>query len=125
MNRFFVILLGFLVLCGFSFDAHAYFFTIKVKNDTGQDLTLKAAWMRKGIPGAQTCWLERVLNGKSYQKSCSAGQQKWQRQINVSFTCAGQGKRTISFPRKKKWYARDHATSRGDRYTITLKASDC
>ena len=130
MNRFFVILLGFATLCGFSFDASAYSFTVKVRNNTGHDLDkVTAQWQAKGgsLSYNEACFVQHPIPaGGSYQSSCGTiSAEKWQRQITVAFSCPGQGIRVITFPRKAKFYKRDHATNNGDRYTVKLKASDC
>ena len=130
MNRFFVILLGSLALYGFSFEASAYSFTVKVRNNTGHDLgNVTARWQAKGSRALirEACFTQHPIPaGGSYQNSCgTASAEKWQRQIQVSFSCPGQGLRTITFPRKAKFYKRDHATNNGDRYTVKLKGSDC
>ena len=130
MNRFFVILLGFLVLCLASFEAKAYSFSAKVINETGHDLsTVRTMYRAKGAKNSKNCWTRMPLEaGASHQSKCARTNQnveKWQRQILVDFRCPGQGERQISFPRNAKFYKRDHATKNGDRYTVKIKASDC
>ena len=127
MSRFFV-LLSLLTLCCFSFEASAYSFAVKVRNSTGHDLAAVSAAARpKGSTKTNYCFNRQPISaGGSYSDSCSwVATEKWQRQIKVYFTCPGQGRRSITFPRNGKFYNRDHATRNSDRYTVTLKASDC
>ena len=128
MKSVIVILLSVVTLCSFSFNASAYSFSVQVQNNTGQDLqSVTVLWQAKGNPRPGKCFFERTISaGGSYEIGCSnTNVEKWQRQINVSFACPGQGRRTISFPRKEKFYKRDHASNNSDRYRVKLKSSDC
>ena len=109
-----------------------YFFNVKVKNNSGQDIELK--YMRfkaKGNPDNRTCQNDEnvlVSAGSSTLKPrCIANAQKWQRQIEVSIKCKSSGvTRNLFFPRgSKKFFARDHAQKNGDKYVTKIKAGDC
>ena len=128
MRSVFVFLLSAATFCFFSFDVSAYSFSVQVQNNTGHDLkSVTVRWKGKGNPRPGSCFYERTITaGGSYEIGCSnTSVEKWQRQINVSFACPGHGLRTISFPRKTKFYKRDHASNNSDRYRVKLKASDC
>ena len=131
-------------LLGFGHGAVAeYRFAVKVKNNTGHDLndSVTVTWSSKTDPTGMTpfelirrnapCWTanDGIEKGEPHQSQCSrrAAIQKWKRNIKVEFTCptAGGGKRSIYFPRNKKWYDRNHAQKNDDRYTVKIKASDC
>ena len=117
-------------------QAFAYEFAVKVINKTGSDVRfsskiwiypkggLKLLCRNDGSP----LLAPKVKNNESYQwVGCGAGAQKWRRAIGVGFDCdAGTNYREIRFPKgNAKFYARNYATKRGDRYTITIKANDC
>ena len=112
-------------------QAFAYEFAVKVINKSGSDIRVynprsypKGA-SRKYCDGKQSLIIK---NNKSHQwVGCEAGAQKWRRAIGVRLDCdAGFNSREIRFPKgNDKFYARDYATKRGDRYTITIKANDC
>ena len=127
----FMALVSFLSLSCIGLEANAYEFDVKVKNNTGAELTsLLVDYRPKGEPdflSINMCWLLNSLAaGESYYDQCfRAAAEKWKRQIRVSFKCPGQGSRTITFPRNAKWYPRDHAPNNSDRYTVKIKASDC
>ncbi len=131
----------FLLIFGASANAE-YAFSVKVLNKTGHDLdeNVTVTWSSKTDPTGLTplqfirknapCWTSgSIKKGKAHQSQCtrSAALQKWKRNVKVEFTCptSGGGKRSIYFPRNKKWYDRDHAQNNKDRYTVKLKASDC
>ena len=131
MKSIVVILLTLVFLSWASLGNSAkYQFAVKIINKTGKDLTkVSAVWNSKGEPRQnRLCFRSRSISaGQNYQTDCyhKALVEKWQRQIVVTFTCPSMGARTITFPRNAKFYKRDHATSKGDRYTVRLKASDC
>ena len=131
MKSIVVILLSLVFLSWASLgNSDDYQFAVKIINKTGKDLTkVSAVWNAKGEPrNNRGCFSSRSLSaGESYQRNCfrKALAEKWQRQIEVTFTCPSMGARTITLPRNAKFYKRDHATSKGDRYTVRLKASDC
>jgi hypothetical protein len=139
-----------LLLASFSFllcfghgAAAEYRFSIKVINKTGHDLddSVSVKWSAKTDPTGLTpaqllrknvaCWIaeDGIRKGEPHQEQCTrrGAFQKWKRNIKVEFTCPtyGGGKRTIYFPRGKKWYDRGHAQNNSDQYTVKLKSSDC
>ena len=124
----FMALVSFLSLSCIGLEANAYEFDVKVKNNTGAELTsLLVDYRPKGEIISNDCWrLDSLAAGDTYYGLCMfAGAEKWKRQIRVIFTCPGQGMRTITFPRNAKFYPRDHAPNNSDRYTVKIKASDC
>ena len=112
-------------------QAFAYEFAVKVVNKTGSDIRVTDP--RIYPKGSPKKWCDNqggilIKNNKSHQwVGCEAGAQKWRRAIGVRLDCdAGFNSREIRFPKgNAKFYARDYATKRGDRYTITIKANDC
>ena len=124
----FMALVSFLSLSCIGLEANAYEFDVKVKNNTGAELTsLLVDYRPKGEMFFDDCWtLDSLAAGDTYYGLCMfAGAEKWKRQIRVRFTCPGQGSRRITFPRNAKFYPRDHAPNNSDRYTVKIKASDC
>ena len=110
----------------------AYFFNVKVKNNSGQDIEVRYIHFKaKGNPVWKSCFDEEnvlVSAGSStVQPRCAADAQKWQRQIEVSIKCKSSGaNRNLYFPRgNNKFFARDHAQKNGDKYVTKIKAGDC
>ena len=126
----FMALVSFLSLSCIGLEANAYDFDVKVKNNTGAELTeVIVRYRGRGEPSDVywSCWnLNSLAAGETYYDRCPLVMtEKWRRQIRVSFKCPGQGSRTITFPRNAKFYPRDHAPNNSDRYTVKIKASDC
>ena len=110
----------------------AYYFNVKVINNSGQDIELRhIRFKAKGTPGKRNCMSDdEVLvsaGSSTLQPRCSATSQKWQRQIMVAIICKSSGAtRDLYFPRgSKKFFARDHAQKNGDKYVTKIKAGDC
>ena len=127
----FMALVSFLSLSCIGLEANAYEFDVKVKNNTGAELTEVIVRYRGRLEEwgdiVGSCWnLNSLAAGETYYDRCPLVMtEKWRRQIRVSFKCPGQGSRTITFPRNAKFYPRDHAPNNSDRYTVKIKASDC
>ena len=110
----------------------AYFFNVKVKNNSGQDIEVEyITFKAKGNPNWKSCFDDdNVLvsaGSSTVQPRCIADAQKWQRQIEVAIKCKSSGaNRNLYFPRgSKKSFARDHAQKNGDKYVTKIKAGDC
>ena len=113
-------------------QAFAYEFAVKIINKSGSDIKVRNPRIYpKGNPHIKYCDLQDpavIKNNESHQWiGCTAPVQKWRRAIGVRLDCdAGTNYREIRFPKgNAKFYARDYATKRGDRYTITIKPNDC
>ena len=118
-----------------SSEAMAYFFNVKVKNNSGQDIELNhIQYKAKGNPSWKGCkrdgdYEEVPISAGSSTviPTCEASSQKWQRQIMVAIICKSSGAtRDLYFPRgSNKFFARDHAQKNGDKYVTKIKAGDC
>ena len=130
----FLSIVSFLGLYCFGFEANAYDFSVKVKNNTDQDIrNVRAEYASKTVLGMterKECFGPVTIPaGGSYEDNCiSASVEKWQRRIFVTVVCPrfsvayGQSR---GYPRKQKFYNRNHATNNGDRYTVKIKSTDC
>ena len=128
----FLTLIATLIILQSSDAMAAYYFNVKVVNNSGQDIELRhIRFKAKGTPGKRNCGGDDdvlVSAGSSTLKPrCSATSQKWQRQIQVSIICESSGVwRDLYFPRgSNKFFARDHAQKNGDKYVTKIKAGDC
>ena len=131
----FLPIVSFLSLSCIGLEANAYDFSVKVKNNTGQDLhNVRVEYKSKTVLGMtemKECFGPGVAipAGGSYEDNCiSATMEKWQRRIFITVVCPRLTRAyawTIGYPRKQKFYNRDHATNNGDRYTVKIKATDC
>ncbi len=123
------IFLGF-ATAAFTMPAAAdYNFSVKVKNNTNNMLTnVTAYWKAKGSNKQKTCWSDSkaIQKKKSIQHRCgsTANSKKWQRRIQVNFDCPN-GTGVKYFPAANKYFARDHAVNNKNKYTVTIKTSDC
>ena len=126
-----LMLFGVLTVAVYTPSADAsYNFSVKVINKTGGTITdVDTSWYAKGELIGGLCWYNvTIKNNKNNKESCmsSASVQKWKRRLNVSFNCASGNSSVLYFPRgSNKWYARDYAVKIGDKYTVTIKTSDC
>jgi len=111
-----------------------YEFSVKVINKTGAMLAnVTVFWKAKGSGNQKTCWSggKSIQNNNNYQRKCadSGTKENWQRQIRVKYVCpnssSGHFSGDLSFPRGSNYYKRKHASDNGDKYTVTVKASDC
>ena len=115
-----------------SSEAMAYFFNVKVKNNSGQDIEVRYILFKaKGNPVWKPCFDEdNVLvsaGSSTLQPRCEATSQKWQRQIMVAIFCKSSGaNRNLYFPRgSNKFFARDHAQKNGEKYVTKITAGEC
>ena len=103
----------------------------KNKAKTSTILVSWVLWTPKGGSAnlIRQCWVNQTIKpSQSYKARCSKSSkdQKWQRMINVKFSCNdGQSYVEISYPRSGKYYARVHATKNSDTYSVNIKESDC
>ena len=110
----------------------AYYFNVKVVNNSGQNVEIRyITFKAKGNPISRSCFGDDDVvisaGSSTLQPRCSATSQKWQRQIQVSLKCESSGAwRDLYFPRgSNKFFARDHAQKNGDKYVTKIKAGDC
>lgn len=108
----------------------SYNFSVRVTNNTGGEVSnVLVKWFAKGTPRPEWCYsVPNLPRGDDHKASCknSANVQKWQRRLKVTFNCTSGSEVSLYFPRgTKKFYARDHAVSNRDSYSVKLKKSDC
>lgn len=111
--------------------AMAYTFGVKVINQSGQKIKVRAIRIHKAGAILTGCTDDNniVISTGDYTLSpqCSAGFDKWKRSIELNFTCVANGyKRQLRFPRgTNKFFPRDHAQKNGDKYIVKVKPNDC
>ena len=111
-------------------SALSYRFNVEVTNSTNKTLeAVEVRWKTEFEDNAWPCWLRtEMLAGTSSEDRCFPVTEKnknWKRQIKVEFSCPGQERRTLYFPRGDNWFDQNYTEKNKDRYSIKIRLTDC